>query len=102
MSTKETSRNKIYLHPVKSKPRKVIGFFAGDPLAKKHKHKIGQHIPKAEGQPEKLDLDIAEYDKLILAGVMPTAAAHKLRSTIEPPPPALPGTETAEGEAAAE
>jgi ribosomal protein S16 len=82
---------KIFLHYVKSKPYKVSHILAGDPAkpSDKKNNKIGIYEPKAEGKPEKLELDINKYDNLILSGAKATKTAEKLRMTISPPPPTL-------------
>jgi ribosomal protein S16 len=80
---------KIFLHYVKSKPYKVAHILVGNPLkpADKNNQKIGLYEPKAEGKPEKVELDYKKYDDLILAGTKATETANKLRMTISPPPP---------------
>ena len=87
---------KIFLHYVKSKPSKVAYILAGDSAKPNSKtnNKIGTYLPKAEGKPEKLDLDIKKYDDLFVSGVKVTKTVEKLRMTIEPPPPPAPGSVT--------
>jgi ribosomal protein S16 len=87
---------KIFLHYVKSKPFKVAYILAGDSAKPKSKtnNKIGTYLPKSEGKPEKLDLDIKQYDDLFVSGAKVTKTVEKLRMTIEPPPPPAPGSVT--------
>jgi len=79
---------KIFLHYVKAKPYKVAHILVGNPAkpADKTNQKIGLFSPKAEGKPEKVELDIKKYDDLILSGAKATEKANKLRLTIAPPP----------------
>ena len=79
---------KIFLHYVKAKPYKVAHILVGNPAkpTDKTNQKIGLFSPKAEGKPEKLELDIKKYDELVLAGTKATEKADKLRMTIAPPP----------------
>ena len=85
---------KIFLHYVNAKPYKIAHILVGDPAkpAAKTNQKIGLFSPKAEGKPEKVELDIKKYDDLILSGAKATEKVDKLRMTISPPPAS---TETA-------
>jgi ribosomal protein S16 len=81
---------KIFIRTVKAKPFVVKHIFAGDPLQKDKKNEsLGTYQPKREGKDEKLELNIARYDELLIAGAKPTEPADKLRRTISPPPPDL-------------